>query len=890
MLIERLGSPLQHGKGHQTCDPVIFFYCNRNDPERRDPTVILLALVKQISLALTGLPKPVVAGYDSTKEPVSLSFEKAHELLVSLLDIFPQTTIIIDALDESDPDKRGQLLEVLNTIMLSSTGVVKIFLSSRDDVDIKLRLNDVPNLYIDPRDNKDDISRFIHREMGDSIRNRRLTALPDPLKKWIMRKLVDKAEGMYVSSPNYLYFLGVTRSRFQWVNLQIPYLNGMRLEADIMEGLGTLPRSLEASYSLILATIREGTPRESALTIRALMWMMCLRDRRMQKLWTELSYWPDPVPTNGITTLIDLCQYLVISTPQSEEVMFAHLSVLEHLQIEFNIEDVNSMAAECCMLIIDSNFLVPDGKFAQRTAAGYAYSHWVSHLEESYKYQNHINRPLLDHLQRFLGTSAVPGQSYCRWIRSGCMPTGRGSYTIYSSTLESTPPNPAFVAAIYRFGKQLHEIWACEELDINSVNDTERTLLHVAIDYGNDEVVRILLARGADINRLHPNTEQTPLTTALVGRSKGVIVQLLDKGANLGWYPSTLVAAATQGRPDISILTWLIEREPGMKITEPVFVKLWGNLYASHKAVKEMIRVVVGRMPSIRINEAVVGALSENFPDDPILIQILHERNPETTITEAAVILLVAHGRIKVISWLLSREPPLMITEAMVATAAEKNRSEILEILLARNPHIKLTEAVAAAVLTNYSGSKEVLEILLARGLNLRITEPNLFTVVQDEYSPVEVVELLLAHDLDTQVTERILLAAINHNPKMMGILLARSTNGSITDLIIITAVRSYTVIPMEALILRHPKIEITVAVMEAATGNGECGAALLEILRSNFNISNEIVSEEECNGYHDSIANSETKHQDHRGGGASGDNELAAWHSSGEATPRSQA
>lgn len=249
MLIEKLGSPLQHGKDHQTCDPVIFFYCNRHDPESRDPTVILLALVKQISLALTGLPKPVVAGYDSTKEPVSLSFQKAHELLVSLMDIFPQTTIIIDALDEFDPDKRGKLLEVLNAIMRSSAGVVGIFLPSRDGVGIKLRLSDVPDLYIDPRDNRDDISRFIHREMGDSIRNWRLSVLPDPLTTRIICKLVDKAEGMNASSPNFLDLLTVTFSRFQWVNLQIPYLNGMRLEADIMESLGTLPRSLQASYS-----------------------------------------------------------------------------------------------------------------------------------------------------------------------------------------------------------------------------------------------------------------------------------------------------------------------------------------------------------------------------------------------------------------------------------------------------------------------------------------------------------------------------------------------------------------------------------------------------------------------------------------------------------------
>lgn len=86
-----------------------------------------------MSRALPGLPKTVVAAYDKTEEPVPLAF---HNMLVSLLDIFPRRTIIISTLDESDPIERCRLLEVLNNIVQYSAGVVKIFVSSRDDVDI----------------------------------------------------------------------------------------------------------------------------------------------------------------------------------------------------------------------------------------------------------------------------------------------------------------------------------------------------------------------------------------------------------------------------------------------------------------------------------------------------------------------------------------------------------------------------------------------------------------------------------------------------------------------------------------------------------------------------------------------------------------------------------
>lgn len=199
MVIDTLGSPSQNDGSHQSHEPVVYFYCNRDEPQRRDPTAIMQALLKQMSTVFSGLPKPVVEVYDNRLKvglaSGSLSFKESHSLLVSLLEIFPQTTIIIDALDESDPVERWQLLETLAAIT-HSTSLVKIFISSRDDVDIKLTLEKVPNLYIDAQDNGEDIKRFIHREMTVSIKNRRLSYLPVEMKQRIVSTLVEKANGM----------------------------------------------------------------------------------------------------------------------------------------------------------------------------------------------------------------------------------------------------------------------------------------------------------------------------------------------------------------------------------------------------------------------------------------------------------------------------------------------------------------------------------------------------------------------------------------------------------------------------------------------------------------------------------------------------------------------
>lgn len=199
MVIETLGFQTRGNKGHQKHEPVVYFYCNRNEPQRRDPTTIVQALVKQMSVVFPGLPMPVVAKYDKRVTDGlasgSLSFQESLDLFVLLLEIYPQTTIIIDALDESDPIERWRLLEALTTMMHSSS-LVKIFISSRDDIDIKLKLERVPNLYIEAQDNGEDIKRFIYREMTEPVKNRRLFHLPVELKKQIVSTLVLKANGM----------------------------------------------------------------------------------------------------------------------------------------------------------------------------------------------------------------------------------------------------------------------------------------------------------------------------------------------------------------------------------------------------------------------------------------------------------------------------------------------------------------------------------------------------------------------------------------------------------------------------------------------------------------------------------------------------------------------
>jgi hypothetical protein len=160
MIINTLLLPT--GDGYNTSGEqgaLVYFYCKRDEQDRQDPTKIMQSLIRQLSVQLPGhgVPKPVSDVYEKREENAfssrDLSFHECQKLIITLLDIYPQTTIAIDALHEIDRKSRNPFLKALSTVTQQSKSLVKIFVSSRDDDDIVLELEAVANLYIDAADN-----------------------------------------------------------------------------------------------------------------------------------------------------------------------------------------------------------------------------------------------------------------------------------------------------------------------------------------------------------------------------------------------------------------------------------------------------------------------------------------------------------------------------------------------------------------------------------------------------------------------------------------------------------------------------------------------------------------------------------------------------------------
>ena len=202
LVIEDAMKRFEAGQG----PPPVYFYCSRNaaEAERSDPAIILGSIVRQLACVQLGLPllPPVVEKWKKKGQGFSsngLQVEESCELILELIEQYPMTTIVIDALDECDPDRRQLLLDAFEDILEGSLGLVKIFVSSRDDQDIVCTLREYPNFDIVSTRNTVDIEAFVRTETERLVKKRRLlrnSNAREELKALIIDRVSKGADGM----------------------------------------------------------------------------------------------------------------------------------------------------------------------------------------------------------------------------------------------------------------------------------------------------------------------------------------------------------------------------------------------------------------------------------------------------------------------------------------------------------------------------------------------------------------------------------------------------------------------------------------------------------------------------------------------------------------------
>ena len=192
-------------------DKISYFYCKRDEADRRDRVKILLSLIKQLACPPTDSIR--AAGYarirtealeaynNEQKDPSSrrqLSFDSSLNLLSRLVECSVHPAVVIDALDECTEEVRGDLLQGLLSVIRKVKCPFKVFIASRHSLDIENQLQDLPHVCIEARDNAEDIENYVRQQLTLRIKQKRLLQgnVSQELSKCIEEGILKDAHGM----------------------------------------------------------------------------------------------------------------------------------------------------------------------------------------------------------------------------------------------------------------------------------------------------------------------------------------------------------------------------------------------------------------------------------------------------------------------------------------------------------------------------------------------------------------------------------------------------------------------------------------------------------------------------------------------------------------------
>ncbi|EHK47119.1 hypothetical protein TRIATDRAFT_317064 [Trichoderma atroviride IMI 206040] len=517
-----------------------YFYCSRSDPVRRETKHILRSYISQLARVPnhpTMMEKNVYALYLKAKnEKRGFSTDECEMALMELMNFYPRTTLILDALDECEMDTREALARILHKLVDKGEGTVKVFIASRKEADIEEYLGSQRLVQISTADNKDDIEKYIDMEIakiGGAWR-----AVSAEVKEQVKKTIGEKSDGM-----------------FRWAYLQWAQLKKLRTNEHIIERLGKLPESLTEAYDEIYSKNEE-----KAVLKRAVKWVLCAREPltsevllmavRLESNLLSLTL-SDPIDES---ILEDICSHLVVLDSQLRVWKFPHASVAEYFEdrhkswVSKGPEDVAILLVSC---LIDcySTWTLPDSddeveKYlkmapdldnhldARHPLQKYTRKYWLQHVQNAPNECQEATR-LPEILKRFLGPQG-PQQPSSRQYQAWCrhMWINRDLAYVYGYRWDFLPPEKSiFVICVFGLDKLLKGWWD-KDIDVSQVNKEGLDLLAIAAKWGHDGLCSELIDRGSDIHRGLDSDYGSAFMEA-IGRGRIKTARLLlDKGVD----------------------------------------------------------------------------------------------------------------------------------------------------------------------------------------------------------------------------------------------------------------------------------------------------------------------------------------------------------------------
>ncbi|KAL6910384.1 hypothetical protein GGI43DRAFT_390035 [Trichoderma evansii] len=401
---QAIESSPQHDEGFA------FFYCNRSGPSMQDPLLVLKSFVRQ--LAAKAFDTSGVIQYSLIqrcetikKEKRDFNYKDCEDLLLESFNLYSRTTIVLDALDETDITEYN-LGAILTTLMEKSENSIKIFISSRPDREYLEAFEDETIIAVDANNQQKDIEAFLVEKLYTT-------------KFFQQRSQVIQNEIRNV-------FATRSRGMFRWVYLQVMSLKRLITDKAIYNWACNLPVDLMAAYDRLWETIKEHDEADVALAERAIMWVLCsLKPLKTAALLQAIRYiiQGSILLRNEEQTqqqILSLCQDLLTIDEGRGVWMLPHASVAEYFvkRGQMSLWECDIFASRLCLNFLVDHHPIPndDGHFSS-----YVAQFWHKHVARYDKWlgskEQEADPDLAAALKRFLGSPGKSSASFREWAR-----------------------------------------------------------------------------------------------------------------------------------------------------------------------------------------------------------------------------------------------------------------------------------------------------------------------------------------------------------------------------------------------------------------------------------------------------------------------------------------
>ncbi|TVY15851.1 E3 ubiquitin-protein ligase MIB1 [Lachnellula arida] len=521
-----------------------FFYCSKKSAKKdqqlsaRDSVEnILRTLIIQLSISSDGssISDEIREYHTRSKQGIrggGMELADCITLLEGLVakEDRPRITIVIDALDECV--NFNKLLEILHQVF-ASTDRVRIFFSSRFDVDVNRHFPDAQKVVIEQQ-NGPDILKYVDTEISERRVGSGLTdEQAVELKSIVMRR----HEGMFI-----------------WVVLVIDDIldeneeDRAQMEEDIQIRISALKDSDETDIENMLSTAYDSVyikaigkgkqPTRRHIVDVALKWTLCsFRPLTLTELTYAISCQEDGTLMKNIQggMILSFCSNLLLEG-SGGIVRFAHLSVKHYLERkeppDYSSLESHAQAAANCLLLKNSpqhheittstlelSYLthVSVGK----SFSSYVKTYWARHCREAK--QSAIEVEGSGH-----GDIGQETEHLINLLEKLINPSQPSTVHNFSKSLNRGPD--MLRDAIRLDDEQSVEMLIAANVDINVRDEFGNTVLHDAVRWNRLVILERLIDVEADLNAQNFNGD-TPLHTAAFWGFEKVLQGLISTGA-----------------------------------------------------------------------------------------------------------------------------------------------------------------------------------------------------------------------------------------------------------------------------------------------------------------------------------------------------------------------